>query len=422
MKSLTFADVVHQSISFSVKNEWEAVIVDLIDSEWLQRLREVSQTANTKLVYMFSEHSRFGHSLGVAYLTNMLMDRLAELFPEKVAPYRTAVSAAAILHDIGHLAPGSHTAWKTWFPEEKDSHELVGIRIIKEDPQIQTILQKYGKDTAELVVKILSESEDLPSWTWEILSGGGWNTDRGNWCIVDSILAGVSYGKYNITALIGSIVITEDNHLAVKENRLDAMMHFAVSRHAMYSQVYQHRVLLSADTLNRAVVQRARSLGRDPVFADKHMHAFISSHRPEDLPLKAIFANRESWWKYHINRWTQDEDPILADLAKRHAHRELFKTIRIREDDNLTELEQEIKQAVESAGYDPEYYMHKVGTMDVHGGDYNRSMLVLMDDGQSKPLTEADKLFRSLVSESKDANKLWFAIPEEAKKLLGRAR
>jgi len=422
MKNLTFADVVHQSITFSVKNEWEAVIVELIDSEWLQRLREVSQTANTKLVYMFSEHSRFGHSLGVAYLTNMLMDRLAELFPEKVAPYRTAVSAAAILHDIGHLAPGSHTAWKTWFPEEKDSHELVGIRIIKEDPQIQTILHKYGKDTAELVIKILSESEDLPSWTWEILSGGGWNTDRGNWCIVDSILAGVSYGKYNITALIGSIVITDDNHLAVKENRLDAMMHFAVSRHAMYSQVYQHRVLLSADTLNRAVVQRARTLGRDPVFADRHMHAFISSQRPEDLPLEAIFANRESWWKYHINRWTQDQDSILADLAKRHTHRELFKTIRIREDDNVTELEQEVKQAVESAGYDPKYYMHKVGTMDVHGGDYNRSMLVLMDDGQSKPLTEADKLFRSLVSESKDANKLWFAIPEEAKRLLGRGR
>jgi len=422
MKSLTFADVVHQSISFAGKNEWEAIIVELIDTHWLQRLREVSQTANTKLVYMFSEHSRFGHSLGVAYLTNLLMDQLAETFPEKVAPYRTAVSAAAILHDVGHLAPGSHTAWKTWFPEETDSHELIAVRIVNEDPKIQSILEKYGEGTAELVVKILSESEDLPPWTWEILSGGGWNTDRGNWCIVDSILAGVSYGKYNIPALIGSIIITDEEHLAVRENRLDAMMHFAMSRHAMYSQIYQHRVLLSADTLNRAVVNRARLLGREPVFSDRHMQAFIKARKPEELALDTLFANREPWWRYHLSRWAEDSDPILSDLARRQIERDLFKTFRIREDDDAEEIEQQVKKAVESAGYDPTYYMHKVGTLDVHGSDYNRSMLVLMDDGQKKPLAEADKLFKSLVSESKDFNKLWFAIPEEAKKLLGRAR
>ena len=74
---------------------------------------------------------------------------------------------------------------------------------------------------------------------------------------MDSVLAGVSYGKYNIPALVDSILITNDKQLALMENRLDAMLHFMVSRHAMYRQIYQHRVLLAADMLNKAVVQRA---------------------------------------------------------------------------------------------------------------------------------------------------------------------
>lgn len=422
MSNITFADVVHQSISFSTDRDKGRLLLDLIDNRWVQRLRDISQTANTRLVYMFSEHSRFGHSLGVAYLANLLMDKLSWNYPEQVAKYRLAVGAAALLHDIGHLAPGSHTAYKTWFPEGPDVHESVATRIISEDPSLKDIFSRYENGLAQTVCRILEESPDLPPWTWEIISGGGWNVDRGNWCIVDSILAGVSYGKYNIPALIESIIITDDKHLALKENRLDAMIHFAVSRHAMYRQIYQHRTLLAADCLNAAIVKRARDLEDRIPFADKHMRNVLAAKSPEELPLDSIYAMREPWWKYHLMQWIEGSDKILSDLADRLLNRKLLKTVRIRENDNHKDLHSEAESALKKSGYDPRYYLHEISTADMHSSDYRQSMLVSMDDGRIRHLTDAEPLFGSMVKGSGMSKKSWLVLPAEAKTILGRER
>lgn len=422
MKALTFADVVHQSIAFDPSIDAQGIVLKLLDTKWVQRLRDISQTANTRLVYMFSEHSRFGHSLGVAYLASLLMEKLGATHAKEVESYRLAVTSAALLHDIGHLAPGSHTAYKTWFPNQADNHEDVATQIIKEDSEIIKILSSYSKDLADNVCKIITESSDLPAWAWEVISGGGWNVDRGNWCIVDSVLAGVSYGKYNIPALMESVVITPDKHLGLRENRMDAMMHFAVSRHAMYRQIYQHRVILATDCINKAIVMRARDLGSDLSFADKHMQIALSAKSPDDLPLATIFAMRESWWRYHLMQWSEGKDKILSDLSSRLLNRRLFKTVRLREDENISGLRTSAQKALSDTGYDEKYYLHEVSTQDVHSGDSKQSMLVLMDDGRVRQLTEAEPLFASMVKESATAKKTWFAIPEEAKAKMGRDR
>lgn len=422
MTNITFADVAHQAISFSPDNPAHAVTLALIDTPWMQRLRDISQTANTRLVYMFSEHSRFGHSLGVAYLANLLMDKLAHKYQKDIEPFRVAVSAAALLHDIGHLAPGSHTAFKTWFPDLHDCHEDIACKVITESPEIQRILNSYGNDVTRQVIAILEESKDLPPWTWEIISGGGWNVDRGNWCIVDSILAGVTYGRYNIPALTESIIITEDKHLALRENRLDSMMHFALSRHAMYRQIYQHRVLLSADTINVAIAKRVRTLGADLFFSDATMKEVVQAKSPADLSLNTIFAMRESWWKYHLCQWEKSEDAILSDLSKRLLYRDLFKTVRVNELDDQKTMIKKAKAAVEQAGFDPEYYLHEITTQNINSSDFQRSMLVVMEDGRTRHLSDAEPLFGAMAKESGTMKKCWLVMPKEAKKIFGRER
>lgn len=422
MNGMNFADVVHQSITLSRSVPAEALTLALLDNRWVQRLRDISQTANTRLVYMFSEHSRFGHCLGVAYLAKVVLQKLGQTMPREIERFSPAIMAAALLHDIGHLAPGSHTAFKTWFPLQPDSHEEIAGRIFAEDPEIAGIMRRYGDDLPELVGKILAESDELPPWTWEIISGGGWNVDRGNWCIVDSILAGVSYGKYNIHALTDSIVITDDRHLALRENRLDAMMHFALSRHAMYRQIYQHRVLLSADTINQSIAQRVRDLGAGAVFADEHMRKVLDAANAEDLELSTIFNMREAWWRYHLMRWREGPDAILSDLCRRLVDRDLFKTVRVRQEDDPTALLARAEEAVRSAGFDPKYYLHEISTIDMHAGDYRQSMRVLMDDGRVKLLTEAEPLFNAMLRESHGLTRSWLALPADAKAALGRER
>lgn len=422
ISNISFADVVHHSLSFSKEDQAHALILDLIDSKWFQRLRDISQTGNTKLVYMFSEHSRFGHSIGVAFLALSLMEKLSRHFPKQIEEYRSAVAAAALLHDIGHLAPGSHAAQRIWFPGLKDSHEQLSIKIIENDSELQEIFAKYDSGLAAQVVLILQEDPQIPPWTWEIVSGGGWNVDRGNWCIVDSIMAGVSYGKYNIPALTDSIVLTNDQHLALKENRLDAMMHFAVSRQAMYRQVYQHRVLLACDTIGKAIVKRLRDLSGSVNYVDQQMQAALSAQNASQLDADTVFGMRESWWRYHLSKWVGDSDSILADLSNRLLYRRLFKTLRIRDNDDEETLTAQAEEAVKNTGFDPRYYLHKISTIDVNAGDCERSMLVMMDDGRIMPFQESDPLYDALLNESKSSTKAWLALPLEAKEVLGRAR
>lgn len=424
MTPTTFADLVHPGLAFSPSVPSQRVILELIDNPWFQRLRDISQTANTRLVYMFSEHSRFGHSLGVAYLADSIVEKLSARRPDEVGPLRTAVAVAALLHDVGHLAPGSHTAFRSWFPHLPDSHEEIGTRIILEDPGVAGILSRAEPGLAESVAKILAEDPSLPPWSWEVISGGGWNVDRGNWCIVDSILAGVSYGEYNIPALTESITITDSGHLALRENRLDAMMHFAVSRHAMYRQIYQHRVLLSADMINVAIVRRARDLLEEEgpsglPFCDETMASALGASSPGELSLDTIFRMREPWWRYHLMRWADGGDPILADLSARLLHRRLFKTVRLREGETVEELASRAFEVLRRSGFDPRYYLHAVSTADTHSGDQRHSMLVLRDDGTVLPLRDADPLFNAMALTER---RTWLVLPREAKELLGRSR
>jgi HD superfamily phosphohydrolase len=416
MVRVDFADLVHQPVSFSSENPAEKLVLSLIDSPWVQRLRDISQTANTRLVYMFSEHSRFGHSLGVAYLACTLLSKLKLHFPDKVERYELAVAAAALLHDIGHLAPGSHTAVKTWFPEAQDNHEAIAIRLIQEVSELRECLEHAQTGLAAEVTLVLQESERIPAWTWQILSGASWNVDRGNWCVVDSILAGVSYGRYNVGALLDSFLISENNQLALRENRLDAMVHFAVSRNAMYRQIYQHRVILAADTLNWAVVRRARDLGTALEFADDQMQEVLKSQDAESLKNETIFQMREAWWRYHLLRWRHSKDAVLADLSDRILNRRLLKTVRVVA--GQEHKADEFKKILKQEGYDPRYYLHRVSSTDMLSSEYEQPMKVQMEDGSLINVTEADSLLASLGREPQQGSRSWFVMPAEIKKLI----
>lgn len=416
MSKVDFADLVHQPVSFSRDLPADNLVLQLIDTPWVQRLRDISQTANTRLVYMFSEHSRFGHSVGVAQLASLLVSKLKKDYAKQVEEYELAVCAAALLHDIGHIAPGSHTAIKTWFPEAEDNHEEVAIRLVQASPEISSILNTAKPGLAGQVASILGEDPKVPAWTWQIISGASWNVDRGNWCVVDSILAGVSYGRYNVGALLDSFLITDTAELALRENRLDAMVHFAISRNAMYRQVYQHRVILAADTLNKAVAKRARDIGEKIDFADDTMQQVLSAKSPSDLTDSVIFKMREAWWRYHLMRWTESKDSVLADLSARIINRRLLKTIRVTED-TKNKVDQ-IKAVMQKSGFDPEYYLHQVYSTDMLSSEYKQPMKVQMEDGRLINLTEADSLLYSLGREPGYSPRTWLALPKECKSLI----
>ena len=431
--TVNFADVAHSTLIFEREKKDSSLVLELIDTKWVQRLRRIRQTGNTHLVYMFAEHSRFGHSLGVAHLAVLLMNKLEQYEPEMVDKYREAVAAAALLHDIGHVAPGSHLAAHVWSPESDDQHEQISTKIIKEDEEINAILKKRGEDLPDLVVKILLEDPSLPSWTHAIISGGGWNADRGNWTIVDSTMCSVSYGRYNVSALIDAFRLTPDGQLILQENRLDALAHFFVARDSMYRQVYRHRVLQTADALNEKIVLRLRDIlkekGQDEfsklnIKLDEVMLNVVKSDNyAEELSLNEIFQMSEDWWNYHLNHWCSSSDRILKDLATRLRDRKLLKTIRLvsptkRDTEAFISNIESVSKDLE---FPPRYYVIPIGISDNHRKNEEKAPLVLRDDGSLAEVSTIEPIIASLYEEAK-RKRQWLAVPKEVKAKLGTYR
>jgi len=424
--TVSFADIAHQTISFDKEDSCDRMVLELLDTAWMQRLRSISQTGNTRLVYMFAEHSRFGHCLGVAYLAKLLMKNLKKQDKNLVEPYEKVVAAAALLHDVGHVAPGSHLAEKVWANGSKPKHEKISERIIREDEQISAILESYEKGLVDKVCKILSESTDMPPWTVSIISGGGWNADRGNWAIVDSAMCCVSYGRYNVLALIDAFRLSEELQLVIGENRSDALTHFFVARDSMYRQVYQHRALQAADALTCDIAMRCRVLLKEEsseqllFFADSTMRKVLTSENySEDLSLEEIFNMNEHWWNYHLTRWTTCKDKILSDLSSRLRDRRLFKTIRLK-DENDPVIEK-AKEVAKSLGFDPDYYLNIVKEMDAHRGKQEEAPKILLENGGIVPATETEPLIAQIMSRPA-IPRTWLAVPTEVKEKIGRKR
>jgi hypothetical protein len=382
---------------------------------------------------MFAEHSRFGHSLGVAFLATSLMRNLKRHSPKKVAAFETAVAAAALLHDVGHVAPGSHLGERIWSTSNKDKHEHISTRVALEDQEIRGRLDNFSDSLAAQVVDILKERPDVPAWTKSVISGGGWNADRGNWAIVDSAMCAVSYGRYNVAALIDSFRISDDDELVLLENRTDALVHFFVARDSMYRQVYQHRVLQSTDAHTECIVKRIRALieeegelesakGKHGIFCDQTMAAAICAvDYSSELSLEELFSMTESWWQYHIDAWCSATDPILKDLAIRLRDRRLLKTIRLDDEKDPEDFLNSAREIASDLGYDPDYYVILIQEKGKHGAKVEDVPLVLLDNGQVVPATEIEPMINDIMKRASSRSS-WLAVPEDVKQKLGRVR
>ncbi|MCX6825605.1 MAG: HD domain-containing protein [candidate division SR1 bacterium] len=111
----------------------EPVIIDLINSSAMQRLKGISQTGYTEPYFPNGDHSRFEHSLGV-YL---LLKKYGASIEEQIA---------GLLHDISH---GTFSHCLDYVFDEgdyKQEHQDNIFETFIKKTDIPNILQKYGLD------------------------------------------------------------------------------------------------------------------------------------------------------------------------------------------------------------------------------------------------------------------------------------
>jgi uncharacterized protein len=117
----------------------EPVLIDLINSKTLQRLKGVSQQGLPQNYYHRIIFSRFEHSIGVM----MLLRKLGADIEEQIA---------GLLHDISHTAFSHVVDWVLGDPTKEDYQDNNHLNIIK-NSEVPSILKKYGfnyKDVANV--------------------------------------------------------------------------------------------------------------------------------------------------------------------------------------------------------------------------------------------------------------------------------
>ena len=361
MSERIYRDPVHNIIRLQTDSDEGELMMRLIDAAEFQRLRRIKQLGLGLYTYQGAEHSRFTHSLGAFHLMTRVLDRLGERYAIKPAD-RIAARAAALLHDVGH-GSFSHVMEKVL----NFHHEHWTVEVIRhEGSEIGDLLRSHSPDLPEKVASII-EGKFQPAALAQLVSSQ-LDVDRMDYLLRDSLMTGAKYGIYDLEWIINALAIDEaEDRIYVEARGVYAVEEYLQARYYMFRQVYFHRTLRSAEAVLRSIIRRALQLfeeGQDVWHATGT--AFEKILRREPLTITEHLQIDDSDFVFHVKQWQNSSDQILSELSRRFIARRLFKAIDLdMPHEQKADFLVAARNAVESAGFNPEYYFIEDRASDI---------------------------------------------------------
>jgi HD superfamily phosphohydrolase len=398
-----YRDSVHNIIRVNTDTAEGRLVVALIDTPEFQRLRRIRQLGLAYFAYQSAEHSRFTHSLGAFHLAQRVVAklRLSYDIPERS---QTAVRIAALLHDIGH-GPFSHVIESILgFHHEDFTVEAV----LSDRTDVGRLLAGYSDTLAGDIASVVRH-QFKPQALGHLVSSQ-LDVDRMDYLLRDSLMTGAKYGIFDLEWIIKSVEIDEEtDRLYISTPGLYAVEDYLQARYYMYRQVYFHRTLRSAEAVLRVLVKRAIALcssGAAPwVDAGTPMAKVLAGER---LSLKDHLAFDDNDVLYSIKRWRVADDKLLKDLAARFLERRLFRAYDVdMPEDERPAFVAAARDAVDSAGYDPEFYFVEDEATNASYSAYSKDNsdskdLIYVEQGFARPqireISEVSPAVRGLQS------------------------
>ena len=295
-----------------------ALIYDLIQHPYFQRLRRISQMGLSYLVYPGANHTRFHHALGCMHIMQKAVDVLRFKGVAISHEEENALYIAILLHDIGH-GPFSHAMEKSIV--EDVHHEAISLLFMNElneefGGQLSLAIQVFKGDYHRIfMLQLISSQLDM---------------DRMDYLKRDSFYSGVAEGNVNSERLIQMMNVVDDV-LVIEEKGIYSVEKFLMSRRLMYWQVYLHKTSLVAELILTKVLKRAKQLTEkgiilpcsEPLLYFMKNKIVIDTFDSENLDL---FSQLDDFDIISaLKSWQRQDDFILSSLSKMIINRDLLK-------------------------------------------------------------------------------------------------
>lgn len=390
---------------------------ELIAHPWFQRLRRIKQGGLNHYVYPGATHTRFQHALGALHLMSEAVSVLRSKGHEITAEEDEAVSAAILLHDMGH-GPFSHALEHGIVPGI--DHEVLSDAFMRQ-------LNMQFKGRLDMAIEIFN-NRYKKKFLHQLVSGQ-LDMDRLDYLSRDSFFTGVAEGKIGSDRIIKMLEVVDDK-LAVESKGIYSIEKFLVARRLMYWQVYHHKTALSAEQLLVHIIRRARQLADSgkKLFATPALEFFLYNKlTAKDLEesvgdkgggLLARYAQLDDTdIASSLKVWQDCGDKLLENLCRMLIERRLYK-IQIQKEPFQDELIKAYREKIEKKlGLSPEESTFMVFQHSVSNHAYSQEserINILYKDGQLLDIADASDMLNISVL-SRNVVKYFLCFPEECR-------
>ncbi|MBN8588576.1 MAG: HD domain-containing protein [Rhodothermia bacterium] len=409
-----FSDPVHGFISVP-----KGLILDLVETPEVQRLRRIRQLGLGHMVFPNAEHNRFGHALGAMALMVDALQHLSEKGTPISKKEAEAAMVTALLHDVGH-GPFSHTLEHVFF---EDFHHEQMSRALMSDLNIRF------SGRLQRALEIFDNQYERPFFHQLIASQ--LDMDRLDYLRRDSFFTGVAEGVIGVERIIKTMRVHplaggEDARLMVERKGQYAVENYLIARRLMYWQVYLHKTVIASDFVLKAVIAYARLKEIKPI--SPALAFFLKRELKgesvgDPLVRQQFCALDDTDVEFSIKQWVHAEDVILADLAERFVHRRLVRVHFSEKPYTLSQLEavkeriiewlMRVKQLLrnEAENVLPFYFEYQSVRVKGYGKVTDTIQVVDRNDNVVELSAIADNVIVRALSEPQD--KWYLAYPKE---------
>jgi uncharacterized protein len=398
---------------FGFINLQSEIIFDLIEHPFMQRLRRIKQLGFSHLVFPGANHTRFEHVLGTSHLMRQAISVLRLKGHEITDEEADAVTAAILLHDIGH-APFSHVLENTMVEIPHEELSLLLMNKLNREfngrlsMAIDIFRNKYKK---HFLHQLVASQLDM---------------DRLDYLSRDSFFTGVAEGVVGIDRIIKMLNVWNDQ-LVVDIKGIYSIEKFLIARRLMYWQVYLHKTVVSAEFLLIYIFKRAKYLAASgtSLFATPTLkifleNSFTSQNFWENMNVEG--KNVLDWFALlddndiltSVKEWQFHPDPVLSYMSKCLIQRRLF-SVKIKTKAFSKKWKENILDRItEEITHNREMAEYLLMTGEISNNAYNHhyeNIKILFKNGKVKDMGKASDIHLSAFT--KTVRKFFACYPKE---------